>query len=63
MFKLVIEWGGPGTPINVQGPVNDKAVAYAMLELARDAVQEHVAKSNGPILRPTAAEERKVANG
>lgn len=34
--------------VAVQGPIEDKLLSYAMLELARDAIlQHHVAKANG----------------
>jgi hypothetical protein len=44
-LRLLIEWGGPGTRITVNGPVSDKGVCYAMLELAKDAIREHVEKN------------------
>ena len=55
MFKLIIEWT-PGGELKLDGPVGDKAVAYAMLELAKDAVRVYEAKeSKSPILIASAA--------
>jgi hypothetical protein len=41
--KLVIELL-PGGKINVNGPINDKMLCYAMMELAKDCIREFIAR-------------------
>ena len=41
MVTLTIQWVGPGHPVQVNGPINDKMLCYALLELARDAIREY----------------------
>ena len=43
-FTLVITWDGPGTPLQVTGPVSDMMMCYAMLEAAKDAVRKQAAE-------------------
>jgi hypothetical protein len=31
----------PGKPVNVNGPLEDRLLCYAMLEMARDAIYEY----------------------
>lgn len=40
MLEMVIQIE-PGKPCTVTGPLNDKVVAYGMLEAARDAIQQY----------------------
>jgi len=47
-LRLTIEWGGPGTPIKVTGPVHDKMLCYAMMEGAKDAIRDHLAQQRQP---------------
>jgi hypothetical protein len=55
-FKLTIEWT-PGGRVEVSGTaVQDKGIAYAMLELAKDAVREYVAQHQSAILKPDGAD-------
>lgn len=49
-FRLIIDWGGPGSPVSVSGPIGDKGLCYAMLGLARDAIQEHVEKQKARVV-------------
>jgi|GEM_PF-4827222 len=32
----------PGKPIQVTGPLNDRMMCYAMIEMARDVIHAHV---------------------
>lgn len=52
-FTLVITWDGPGTPLQVTGPVSDLMMCYAMLEAAKDAVRKQTAEAQAsPIIAP-----------
>lgn len=52
--RLVITMVGPA--VSVQGPIENKALCYGMLETARDAIQEHglrvAAEAASRIIRP-----------
>jgi hypothetical protein len=37
---LTISWGGPGTDVQVTGPILDKMLSYALLEMARDVIKD-----------------------
>ncbi len=37
------------TRVSVSGPIGQKAVCYALLECARDAIKDHIDKANSPI--------------
>jgi len=43
MITLTISFE-PGQPLEVSGPVHDKLFCYGLLEMARDAIQEHAAR-------------------
>jgi hypothetical protein len=38
--------------VSVSGPIHDKGTCYALLELARDAIKEHVDKMNRSAIVP-----------
>lgn len=38
---LHITWDGPGTPVQVSGPIHDDMLCYALLEKAKDAIHAH----------------------
>lgn len=48
-LEIVFEDNGQ---ITVNGPLEDKILAYGMLEAARDAIQEFIAKKNSLIATP-----------
>gem|GEM_PF-5968735 len=39
----------PGQGVQVSGPIHDKGLCYAMLELARDAIKDHKPNSILPV--------------
>lgn len=53
MFTVTITWT-PGQPANVTGPINDKAACYAMLEMAKDAIRDHIAANKSSIVKAVA---------
>lgn len=38
--QLVITWNGPPAGVQVTGPIQDKMLCYALLELAKDAIRD-----------------------
>ena len=47
--------------VNVKGPIDNKLVAYGLLELAKEAVaQYHASKANGSIVPATGLEGLKL---
>jgi hypothetical protein len=38
-----------GKGVEVSGPINDKGLCYGMLELARDAIKDHVPQQIIPV--------------
>lgn len=49
-MKLLIEVNPQTGACQVQGPVDNKLLAYGMLEVARDAIDKHHAmKANGSV--------------
>ena len=43
MVEMIIKYD-PQTGVQVHGPINDKILAYGLLEAARDAINEYQAK-------------------
>ncbi len=39
----------PSQAVQVSGPINDKGLCYAMLELARDAIKDHKPQAIIPV--------------
>lgn len=57
MRQLVIRMAPDNLGVEVEGPINDKAACYAMLELAKDAIREYSeqqAKNKSPLVIATA---------
>jgi hypothetical protein len=50
---VTITWT-PGQPARVTGPINDKAACYAMLEMAKDAIRDHIAANKSSIVKAVA---------
>lgn len=42
----------PNGSVTVHGPINDKILAYGMLEAARDAIFEHSMRQIASIIKP-----------
>lgn len=61
-IRLVIEMNAQGG-ISVNGPINNKALCYGMLEAAKDAVRDYVAKQQSPILKPGVQEVERALAG
>lgn len=38
--------------LNIAGPIDDKILCFGMLECAKDAVRDHVARSQSAIVPP-----------
>ena len=49
---LTITWDGPGNPVSVNGPIQDKMLCYAMLELAKDAIREFADVQAKQLVKP-----------
>ncbi len=47
--KLIIEIQDDGS-VRVDGCVNDKILAYGMLDAARDAIRDHIAKNTRRVM-------------
>lgn len=45
-FRLIIDYDAATNNVNVSGPIENKALCYLMMECAKDAVRDHVAKLN-----------------
>ena len=60
-LKLVIEMLPDGR-VNVNGPIGNKTLCYGMLEAAKDAIRDYVAKNASPIVHAP-AEALKGLNG
>jgi len=52
LMQLVITWNGPGMPVSVTGPIDDRTLSYPMLEMARDAIFERYLESKKRMVVP-----------
>jgi hypothetical protein len=39
-ITLTITWDGPGQPVQVSGPLQDKMLCYALLEMCKDSIRD-----------------------
>ena len=62
-IRLIIEWNGPGTPVNVNGPIQDKLLCYGLLEMARDAISAYVAPPAPQLVFPKVTLPPHFGNG
>jgi hypothetical protein len=49
--KLVISLRPDGS-VEALGPLGDKMLCYALLEMARDAIRDHCKAAESPIIKP-----------
>jgi hypothetical protein len=58
IVELKITFDPATKQVQVSGPINDKMLAYSMLEMARDAIKDHIDAQKQPTIVPAVFSER-----